>query len=775
MTKVTRLVVVIWLILPIHLFAQSTISGKIINVQTREPIEGASIQNTEGAGSTISGINGSYTVNGSQGKYNISFIGFSTELVYLNAGKEQIIALQPVTSSLQEIVVSANREAVKRSEAPIAISLISAKMLRDAKPVTLDQVLNKVSGVYMVNLGNEQHEMSIRQPMTTKSLFLYLEDGIPVRTTGLFNHNALLEINMASVKNIEVIKGPSSSLYGSEAIGGVVNFITQSPTAVPVLKVSTQLNTIGYKRADLQTSFIKGKWGFVLSGYYADKRNSFIEYTDFHKATISAKIDYHFSGKTVLSNSATWLNYYSDMSSGVDSGMFARHSFTSLQSFTFREVHAFRYRSTLTQTWNESSKTTTSLILRDNSIIQNPAYAIKNDYRRLANGSFTGKKDLAHGEINNSSFHSYALIAQHRQNIHWKNGVLIAGVNIDYSPSTYDAEYIRIKKDSITGKFLSYIKPDSILTQYKTGLTDYAAYVNWEFTPLNKLRIVASLRYDLFHYNFDNDLNPSSFSGSPDTVNNFKRFSPKFGLTYNFSPRTGVYANYSEGFVPPQVTELYKGVKVPNLDASVFYNYEIGGWWELIRNKLTADISLYKLNGTNEIISVRLDDGSTENRNAGKTSHRGIELGIKASPVNSVDIRFSAAYSVHHFVDFIEKGVSYNGNDMNGAPHWLHNAEVWYRPSFVKGLRLGVEWQHQGSYFLDPQNTEKYKGFDVFHVRAGYQLKAFEFWVNLMNAGDSYYSYFSSKSGTSYSYTPADPRNTSIGVSYDFSDLFSKQ
>jgi iron complex outermembrane receptor protein len=774
MTKVTRLIVVIWLILPMRLFAQSPINGKIINAETREPIEGASIQGTDDAESTISGINGSFTLNANPGKYNISFIGFSTELFQLNSGKVQIIALKPVTSSLREIVVSANREAVKRSEAPIAISLISTTMLRDAKPVTLDQVLNKVSGVYMVNLGNEQHEMSIRQPMTTKSLFLYLEDGIPVRTTGLFNHNALLEMNMAAVKNIEVIKGPSSSLYGSEAIGGVVNFITQSPTAVPVLKLSTQLNTIGYKRADLQSSFIKGKWGFVLSGYYADKRNSFIEYTDFHKATITAKIDYHFSKKTVLSNSATWLNYYSDMASGIDSGMFARHSFTSLQSFTFREVHAFRYRSILTHNWNENAKTTGSLIFRDNSIIQNPAYAIKNDYRRLANGSFTGKKDLAHSEINNSSFHSYNFIAQHRQNIHWKDGVLIAGVNIDYSPSTYDAEYIRIKKDSISGKFLSYTKPDSILTQYKTGLTDYAAYINWEFTPLNKLRIVASLRYDLFHYKFDNDLKPSSFSGSADTANNFKRFSPKLGLTYNFSPRTGVYANYSEGFVPPQVTELYKGVKVPNLDASVFYNYEIGGWWELIRNKLTADISLYKLNGTNEIISVQLDDGSTENRNAGKTSHHGIELGIKATPVKSVDIRFSAAYSEHHFVDFIEKTVSYNGNEMNGAPHWLHNAEVWYRPSFAKGLRLGVEWQHQGSYFLDPQNSEKYKGFDVFHIRAGYHYKAFEFWVNLMNAGDSYYSYFSSRSDNSYSYTPADPRNASIGLSYDFSDLFSK-
>ena len=56
----------------------------------------------------------------------------------------------------------------------------------------------------MINLGNEQHAMGIRQPMGTRSLFLYLEDGIPVRTSGVFNHNALMEINMAAVKSIEI-------------------------------------------------------------------------------------------------------------------------------------------------------------------------------------------------------------------------------------------------------------------------------------------------------------------------------------------------------------------------------------------------------------------------------------------------------------------------------------------------------------------------------------------------------------------------------------------
>src|SRR5690242_20460343 len=355
------------------------------------------------------------------------------------------------TSYLQQVVVTANREGVKRSQAPVAITSISSKTIKETKATTIDQLLNKVSGVNMVNLGNEQHQMSIRQPMTTKSLFLYLEDGIPVRTTGLFNHNALLEMNMASVKNIEVIKGPSSSLYGSEAIGGVVNFITVAPTSVPVVKLSAQGNNVGYKRTDLQSSFSKNKWGFALSGYYADKKNGFMEYSDFHKATFTARIDYRFNNKTSLTNSATWLNYYSDMPSGVDSTMFATRTFVNPQTFTYRSVDAFRYRSTLTHTWSDNSRTTASIVYRDNTIGQNPAYRIKDDYKKVS-GRWVGQKDLAHGEINASSFNSYAFIAQHKQNLTWKKANIIGGVSIDLSPSNYNADYIRIKKDTVARK-----------------------------------------------------------------------------------------------------------------------------------------------------------------------------------------------------------------------------------------------------------------------------------------------------------------------------------
>jgi iron complex outermembrane recepter protein len=775
MTIVFRLVAMIaFLSISSIVQAQTITKGKIVDAVTKEPVQGASIRCADpdcncGCSTNAAGEFEMHCKGCS--KHIVSSIGYKP--MEINSA-EPIIFITPATSILNEVVISANRgEAVKRSQAPIAISLLSTKTLQDAKPISADQILNKVSGVNMVNLGNEQHQMSIRQPMTTKSLFLYLEDGIPVRTTGLFNHNALLEMNMAATKTIEVIKGPSSSLYGSEAIGGVVNFITIAPTSVPVLKLSVQGNNIGYKRSELQSSFSKGKWGFALSGYYADKRNSFIEYSDFHKATATARIDYRFSNNTVLSNSATWMDYNSDMPSGVDSTMFATKKFTSPQTFTYRKVEAFRYRSTLTHGWNDNSKTVATVLYRENSIGQNPAYRIKDDYKKV-NGVYKGIKDLAHGEINESSFHSYAFIGQHKQKFAWKNAVLIGGLSVDLSPSTYTAQYIHIKKDTASRKYVSYQTTDSVLTNYATGINNYAGFANFEFSLLQNLRFVASLRYDLFHYNFDNALQPSSFSGSADTTNYFSRISPKLGLTYSLSAKTGLYANYSQGFVPPQVTEMYTGVKVPVLNPSVFYNYEIGGWAEIVKNILSADVSAYQLDGTNEIISVRLDDGSSENKNAGKTSHKGVEFSLNATPIKDISVRLSGSYSEHRFTEFVEKGNNYNGNEMNNAPRWMHNAEIWYKPSFAKGLRIGAEWQKIGSYFMDPKNTEKYNGYNVLHLRAGYRYKGFEMWLNVMNATDNYYSYITSKSSFGYSYQLAEPRNFNMGVAYDFSNLFKR-
>ncbi|WP_373976300.1 hypothetical protein NT239_05860 [Chitinibacter sp. SCUT-21] len=85
-------------------------------------------------------------------------------------------AAEPI--QLDEIVVSATREATLLSKAPVSIGKVGEKTIAETKPTFIGQVLDKIPGVHMTDLGNEQHNMSIRQPMSYSAVYQYLEDGV---------------------------------------------------------------------------------------------------------------------------------------------------------------------------------------------------------------------------------------------------------------------------------------------------------------------------------------------------------------------------------------------------------------------------------------------------------------------------------------------------------------------------------------------------------------------------------------------------------------------
>jgi outer membrane receptor protein involved in Fe transport len=740
-------------------FAQTTLSGRVIDAHTKEALAGVSVFIPHTTQGTTTLPNGSFLLKTEEAVKEIafSFVGYTTKQVPIS-GQNILIALEPSPLQLNQIIVSASREGESRTEAPIAISTISRELITQTKAVSLDQLLNKVSGVYMVNLGNEQHSMAIRQPIGTKSLYLYLEDGIPIRTTGDFNHNALIEINMAALKNIEVIRGPASSLYGSEAIGGAINFITQAPSLIPTAKIQMEASNWGYRRTDFSASSTFGKVGVFAGGYYARQRNGYFSHSDFDKLALTFRADYLINEKSKLITTATLIDYITDQTGGLDSANFYGKEYSSLQTFTYRKVNALRVKSTLEHTWNESNSSKITAFFRQNSISQNPFYAIRN---------VQGNPLKGRGEINEDAFTSYGLIAQHRKSLNFWNGKLITGLSADYSPASYVANFIHVDRNA-DGIYTGYSRTDSLLTNYTVDLVNTAAYAQVDFNPIEPLKVVGALRYDRLDYRFDNKLSPSAFTGAPDEVNHFANLTPKLGLTYDFGKDRGMYGNYSVGFAPPQITDLYRGVKVPTLKPAYFNNYELGGWLNLAQGKGYIDISFYQMDGRNEIISVRLPDGSYENQNAGKTRHRGIEYTFKYAPIASLSFRFNGTNAQHTFVNYLERGVDYNNKTMNTAPRFMANAEVIYKPVFLSGFRLSAEWQRVGSFYMDAANTESYEGYHLLNTRVGYTFKGAEIWINAINLTNELYATTVDKTTFGKSYRQGIPRTFNLGIAYHF-------
>jgi outer membrane receptor protein involved in Fe transport len=222
------------------------------------------------------------------------------------------------------------------------------------------------------------------------------------------------------------------------------------------------------------------------------------------------------------------------------------------------------------------------------------------------------------------------------------------------------------------------------------------------------------------------------------------------------------------GFAPPEISDLYTGVKVPVLKPAYYNNYEIGGWYGLAAGKAAVEASLYRMQGNNEIISVRLDDGSYQNRNAGKTLHYGVEYTLKYTPSRSLLFIFNGTNAHHEFLDYQQNGKDYSHRTMNAAPGMIFNTEITYKPGWLQGFRIAAEWQHVGKYFIDPANTQVYHGYELFNVRTGYAFHGLEFWLNVLNMFNRIYATAVDYASYGNSYRPGLPRTFQFGITYSF-------
>ena len=771
--------------IPLAVCGQEMITGSVVDSETKEPLIGASTVFRSGRGGTVTNANGQFKIPAvpHSDTLVISYIGYEKQLI-ANPSGNLLIALSPSTGNLNQVVITANREAVLRTDAPVAISKLSPTLIHETKPILITELINKVPGVVMLNYNNEQHAMSIRQPMGTSPYFLYLEDGLPMRPMGVFNHNTLIEMNVFSVSSIEVVKGPASSLYGPEAVGGAINFITHRATAMPTAKLGLQADQWGYRRVQYAAGGTIGKkLGVYVSGFEGRQRDAWQTYSDYDKSSVSIRLDYALSEKTTLTATFAGNEYDSDMAGSVDSTAFYNREYTSTTDFTYRKVHSQRTRFTATHQWSAMNETSLTLAYRDNYIEQVPNYGI-----RWTTGSST-----ATVERNRNTSYSKVALLQHRLKFKFLDARLLTGGIIDLSPADYWAYRIdlaaQLRPDGRSaGKYtIVEERPDVYLANYDAKLKNYAAYSQFEINPVERLKLTLGLRYDKMSFDYQNYLDASMGSKS------YEQFTPKIGATFDLLNDKGLYANYSEGFAPPGLTSIFRrrtnatpgNEFYYNLKPARFTNFEIGGWAALFESKVYLDVSAYQMLGRKELLSVRQPDNSTEQQSAGKTLHQGIEYGVTYTPNNELFFRFGGTNAIHRFEDFdlsnrtTDKVKNVDGKDMPQAPRWIANSEVTYKPEYIKGFRIALEWQRISPWYEDQVNNSKYddpgflglKGVSYLNLRAGYNWKGLELFSNIMNLTNELYAHSATRGNATTdrtAYTPAAPRTFVFGVQYTF-------
>ncbi|MCP4970648.1 MAG: TonB-dependent receptor, partial [Arcobacter sp.] len=219
-----------------------------------------------------------------------------------------------VEQKLDEVIITATRTLRQLSSLPLPAQLVSKQELKTVNSIRLNNILNEQTGLITVSefTGGEGIQMQGLESEYT----LILIDGVPIvgRSAGALD---ISRVSVGNIKQIEIVKGASSSLYGSEALGGVINIITDNPKKIGFKgDLDYKFSTFNTHDASLTLNYKKEK--FSISSFI--NRNSSDGYDlanavdvntvdPYVNYTSKTKFNYNLSDKTKLFAS---LRYYKE-------------------------------------------------------------------------------------------------------------------------------------------------------------------------------------------------------------------------------------------------------------------------------------------------------------------------------------------------------------------------------------------------------------------------------------------------------------------------------
>ncbi|MCM8527159.1 MAG: TonB-dependent receptor [Lentisphaeraceae bacterium] len=673
----------------------------------------------------------------------------------------------------ETIIVTATGTEKDLSTSSLSAGKVEKDEIESIRPAHPSEVVNRVPGAIVNNLSGESHFTAIRNNLSTGADYLFLENGVPTRSTGFFNHNALYEINVPQSSGMEIIKGPGTALYGSDAMHGVINVLSGEIPDERLIKLGMEYGFQNWYRHLLT-------YGDRLNDQHAFRldlnqtfNDGWREYSEYQRHSASLQWLWtpseDFEMKTVLAYN------YVDQSlvSGLSKFDWKHNPDDNYFRIPGRDVESYRLSSKMTKYLDADSEISITPYARYSStsgLI--PSWLLSTNPAPFADS----------GEIWDNGFKSYGTLLKYTQNFDKWDSLLVAGFDFDYSPGYYKVEEVAFDREfNANGNvyFNDFEKTGTVLRDFDATYTSYSPYIHFETSPFDDWRFDFGLRYD--YATFEHDQKLSGNNLIPDTTVSFDQLSPKLGFVFDITDNHHLYGSYRRGFRAPSAGTLFDAdadERSTDLEPTTIDSYELGIRGN-ITDSLSYDLTLYYMDKKDDIITFRDPNNPSLDfkSNNGRSTHKGIELGLKWEVYEELDFKVSASYSQHKFKEWdlglaqfpgAPSGTELEGNELERAPKYYQTYVLNYHPHWMKGGSIEMEVIYQGSYYTDSRNSDKYGGYQLLNLRAEYPVNDnLKVYGRLMNVFDSDYTSFTSSS-TATGFRPGEPRSLFLGFEYTF-------
>ncbi len=659
-------------------------------------------------------------------------------------------------SVLKEVIVTAFNIGKGWKEVPASIAVVSSKDMSIYSPTSFVPVLNSLPGIRMEERSPGSYRVSVRgsslrSPFGVRNIKVYWND-IPF--TDATGNTYINLIDLQSVNQIEIAKGPASSMYGAGTGGAILLNKT-----IPFADSSHQSFNLGLTVGSYGLNQQEGEWIYNTPKFSSSLQvnrlssNGYREQSFLQKNGLVWQTNIQ-SGKGVFNT----LFFITDLSYGTPGGItlsqmqlnpqLSRQATATLPGAIQQKTavynqtifgaisHKYQFNERNTVKWFVSLNKTSF----ENPFITN--YEKRNETN-----------------INLGLQHIYLPFSKNK-NIQWVNGIeLLMNESVIHN-------YVNNAgvQGSVISKDFIFSKQQFLFSQIKMSIA-------------NRLIIAAgfSMNNQLYDYSRLTDPMPSFTTRKINAP-----FVPRFSFSYAVHKNMFLYGVLANGFSSPSLAEVRPsdGKFYPFLEAEKGWNIEAGIKGTFFQNKLLFDLSVYQFKLNNAIVRRNDLAGAEYFVNAGAALQEGIELLVKGNLrnqasgwVEKISINGAFSYQPYQFLEYQQGVNSFNGNTITGIPITI--AVIGFQTVFTKAFYLNASINANAKIPLNDANTVFADNYQLLQAKFGKIIRWGKNGVDIFIGGDNLLNQLYSlgndinAAGNRY-FNPAPVKNYYAGIRFSF-------